>query len=357
MIDAHRQWYKAAAGTANSEVDLKDTFCRFALKDSGPLIVPDATQDARFAGNPHVVGDPHVRFYAGMPLRTKDGFPIGTICAIGPEPKAFGAQHGEILASLAGLVMDELDLRQRAATDSLTGVLSRRAFKDEGGRMFALARRHNQPLAAIILDIDHFKSINDGHGHAAGDKVITDVARTCQAQLRQSDVVGRLGGEEFAILLPHTDRETGLAVADKVRRAISLLRLDSGGASRAVTASFGVAALARNDENLDTLLAHADAAMYEAKSAGRNRCSAWKPQEQEKAPRRRVLKAGRILFNNRTSLIDCTVRSLGKDGAGLDVTSAAGIPQRFTLLIMSDNLETTCRVAAQTDRHLEVEFS
>jgi diguanylate cyclase (GGDEF)-like protein len=353
MIDAHRQWYKAATGMASSEADLKTTFCRFALTGTAPLIVPDATCDARFSDNPHVVGAPHVRFYAGMPLRTKDGFNIGTICAIGHEPKEFSAQQAEILARLADIVMDELELRQRAATDSLTGVLSRRAFKDEGGRMFALARRHDQPLAALILDIDHFKSINDSHGHAAGDKVIADVARACQAQLRSTDLIGRLGGEEFAVLLPHTDHATAHAISEKVRLAVGRLEFGTG---QKVTASLGVAELAGSDDDLDTLLAHADSAMYEAKTAGRNRCILWKAPTIEKAPRRRVLKAGRILFNNRTSIIDCTVRSLAKDSAGLDVSNAVGIPQRFTLMIMSDNLETTCRIAAQTERHLEVEF-
>lgn len=352
MIDAHRQWYKAATGMATSEADLKSTFCRFALTGTAPLVVPDAKCDPRFSGNPHVVGAPHIRFYAGMPLRTKDGFNIGTICAIGHEPKEFSAQQAEILARLADIVMDELELRQRAATDSLTGVLSRRAFKDEGGRMFALARRYTQPLAALVLDIDHFKSINDGHGHAAGDKVIADVARTCQAQLRSTDLIGRLGGEEFAILLPHTDCVTAHAISEKIRQSVGRLEF---GSIQKVTASLGVAELAGNDD-LNSLLAHADSAMYEAKTAGRDRCVLWRAPTIEKAPRRRVLKAGRILFNNRTSVIDCTVRSLARDSAGLDVSSAAGIPPRFTLMIMSDKLETTCRIAAQTERHLEVEF-
>ena len=86
MIDAHRQWYKSAAGTTATEVELKQTFCRYTLEGTTPLVIPDATQDSRVAQNPYVMGEPHIRFYAGVPLRTRDGFNIGTICAIGLEP-------------------------------------------------------------------------------------------------------------------------------------------------------------------------------------------------------------------------------------------------------------------------------
>src|SRR5689334_19870629 len=83
MIDGHRQWYKASTGLPNNEADLKDTFCRFALEGSAPLVIPDATKDHRVSNNPYVAGDPNIRFYAGVPLRTKDGHNIGTVCAIG----------------------------------------------------------------------------------------------------------------------------------------------------------------------------------------------------------------------------------------------------------------------------------
>jgi diguanylate cyclase (GGDEF)-like protein len=355
MIDAHRQWYKAATGMANSEAELKNTFCRYTLEGTAPLVIPDATKDQRVAGNPYVQGDPHIRFYAGVPLRTRDGFNIGTVCAIGLEPREFSPQQVDILANLARIVMDELELRRLATQDSLTGILSRRAFKDEAGRLFGLARRHSQPLSCIVFDIDKFKSINDAFGHAAGDRVLHEAARTCQTGLRQTDLIGRLGGEEFAVLLPHTGKEAALEVAEKVRAAIGRLRFDDMPIEK-VTASFGIAALDKSVTDLDGLIKHADEAMYEAKSGGRDRCVAWKGAEESRPPRRRVLKAGRIIFNARTSAIDCTVRSFAEDGAGVDVTSAVGIPSKFVLQIRSDNFESACRVTTQTDRHLELEF-
>jgi len=355
MIDGHRQWYKACSGMRNTEADLQNTFCRFTLEGPAPLIIPDATKDNRVAGNPHVTGDPHIRFYAGVPLRTRDGHNIGTVCAIGLEPRPFTAQQTEILASLAQIVMDELELRQQATLDGLTHVLSRRAFKDEGGRLVALARRHSQPLSCVVFDVDHFKSINDRLGHATGDTVLVEVAKASQAALRQTDLLGRLGGEEFVALLPHTAQADALTGAEKIRAAIEDLKHVPGGAAP-VTASFGVAALDGSAADLDSLIINADKAMYEAKARGRNRCIAWKNPEPARSARRRVLKAGRIVFNARASAIDCTVRSLAADGAGMDVSSAIGIPPQFVLQIRSDSFEAKCRVFAQTDKHLEVEF-
>ncbi|RAZ84173.1 sensor domain-containing diguanylate cyclase [Mesorhizobium hawassense] len=357
MIDGHRQWYKAYEGLENREVSRDQTFCKYTMQDLMPLVVPDARDDARFARNPMVTAAPQVRFYAGVPLRTTDGHNIGTICAIGFEPRAFSQRESAILSDLAALAMDELELRQLASVDALTGALSRRAFKERAASALALAQRHKHGLACIAFDLDHFKSINDNHGHATGDKVLAAVAAACRGLLRGTDIFGRLGGEEFALILPHTDRAHMGGVAEKVREAIERIAIRNGGTAVPVTSSFGMAALDARTGDIDALLANADAALYEAKAGGRNRCVAWRPPNDAPAgPRRRVLKAGRILFNNRMSSIDCTVRTLGEDGAGLDVTSAVGVPETFSLQIRSDAFETRCRIVAQAERHLEVEF-
>ena len=357
MIDGHRQWYKAYEGLENREVARDETFCKYTLQDMTPLIVPDARDDARFAQNPMVTAGPQIRFYAGVPLRTTDGQNIGTVCAIGFEPRAFSPRESAILTDLAALAMDALELRQQASIDSLTGALSRRAFKEQAARAIQLAQRHKHGLACIAFDLDHFKSINDRHGHATGDKVLVAVAEACRAELRGSDLFGRLGGEEFALILPHTDRAHMGGVAEKLREAIRQVAISNGGTKVPVTSSFGMAALDARTPDIDALLADADAALYEAKAAGRNRCVAWRGANNAPAgPRRRVLKAGRILFNNRMSSIDCTVRTLADDGAGLDVSSSIGVPETFSLAIRSDAFETRCRIVSQTERHIEVEF-
>ncbi|WP_421917604.1 GGDEF domain-containing protein [Mesorhizobium sp.] len=357
MIDGHRQWYKACDGLGDgTEIDRAGSFCKYTVREMTPLIVPDASLDARFSVHPHVIGEPHVRFYAGVPLRTGDGNNIGTVCAIGFEPRQFSARDTEILSDLAQLAMDALELRQQASFDMLTAALSRRAFKEQAGKAVALAQRHKHHLGCIAFDLDHFKSVNDSHGHAAGDKVLAAVAKACRGELRGTDLFGRLGGEEFAILVPHTDPGSVINVAEKLRAAIARIVVDAGNAQVRITASFGIAALDARTPDIDTLLANADAALYQAKGAGRDRCMAWHNAASERSVRRRVLKAGRILFNDRRSSIDCTVRSLAGDSAGLDVTTSIGVPETFNLAIRADGFETRCRIRLRTERHIEVEF-
>ena len=357
VIDAHRQWHKASEGVDAAEAPLQETFCRHTLKLDGPLIVPDATKDPRFANNPHVTAEAGIRFYAGVPLTTRKGFSIGTLCAIDSQPRAFKASDVQMLTDLAALVVDQLELREQAMTDEMTGALSRRAFREEGSRMAALAGRHRHNLTAICFDLDHFKSINDTYGHAAGDQVLRTVAKTVRLRMRKSDLFARLGGEEFAALLPETDRKGAMEAAEKLRRDISALRFEFGGKTVGVTASFGIAALDLSTNDLETLMVRADAALYKAKNDGRNRCVAWGTENVSvKAARRRVLKAGKVSFNNGGSSIDCTVRTLGEEGAGMDLISTADVPNEFRLIIRSDGLDASCRVTARTRTHLDVEF-
>lgn len=359
VIDAHRQLYKACVGLSASEVARKDTFCTHTIRMDNPMVVPDATLDERFADHPMVVGAPSIRFYAGAPLRTSDGHNIGTLCAIDTKPRDFGARETAILQGLANLAMEQMETRQLAATDMLTGVLSRRAFLQQGARAVNLADRHKYHLSLITLDIDHFKSINDCYGHAAGDKALAEVATASGKCLRASDIFGRVGGEEFAILLPHTDRRGALGVAERLRRAIAGLPFEPDGTPRQLTASFGVSTVDIATRTMEGLLANADAALYQAKANGRNQVVGWHNQQQadEESVRRRVLKAGMIHFNGRMSTVDCTVRSLSQIGAGIDLSSSYGLPEKFGLMIRSDGFDKSCRMISQTERHIEVEFT
>ncbi|PTE10212.1 sensor domain-containing diguanylate cyclase [Mesorhizobium helmanticense] len=356
VIDRHRQWYKACEGLSTGEAERKDTFCRHTVLMDGPLIVRDATKDPRFADNPHVRNDPHIRFYAGVPLRTRDGHNIGSVCAIGYKPREFGSLETAILQDFSDLVMDQLEMRQHASSDALTGVLSRRAFMEQGRRAFALAKRQRFDLSCIVFDVDHFKSVNDTFGHAVGDEVLSGVARRCGAALRDVDIFGRVGGEEFAILM-YSSRKGALESAERLRGAIEAMKLAHGTVEIAVTASLGVAPLDSTISSLHDLIERADTAMYSSKHAGRNRTTVWNSLANDEArPRRRVLKAGQIVFNARMSTIDCTVRSLGEDGATIDVSNIAGIPEQFLLVIRADKFETKCRVVSQKERRLELSF-
>ena len=356
-IDGHRQWYKASEGLAAPEAPRGETFCVHTLAQGGALVVPDALEDSRFVLNPFVTGAPHVRCYAGVPLTTRDGHHIGTLCAIGKEPRAFSEDDVANLDDLARIAMDAFEYRLLANTDPLTDALSRRAFKEEAARAVALAHRHRHPLSLIVLDLDHFKRINDTYGHGVGDMAISRSVRACIARLRKTDVAGRLGGEEFAFLLPHTNSEAAATIAEQLRQAVESLVMEVSDGPLRITASFGVAAFDRSMREIEDMLRKADAALYEAKRGGRNRCSvAEADPEPCDATRRRVLKGGQIIFNNRVSTIDCTIRSLSDKGAGIDVSSTSGLPKEFQLLIRADGVEIPCRISSWSDRHIEVDF-
>ena len=138
-------------------------------------------------------------------------------------------------------------------------------------REVARARRAGGSMACIAFDIDHFKSINDRFGHAAGDRVLQTVARVCRENLRAVDVAGRLGGEEFAILLPEADVAQAVVVAERLRLALAEAAVPDGEAVIRLTASFGVAGLTPDETTADAALLRADAAAYDAKRGGRNR--------------------------------------------------------------------------------------
>lgn len=360
FLDAHRQWFKSRVGLAACETERDDAFCNITIRKNTPLVVEDTMLDPRFAQNRFVTGDPGIRFYAGVPLAVPEGGNIGTLCLIATEPRQFGAAQIDLLADLARLVLTELELRAVATTDMLTATLSRRAFTREAERAFSLAVRHDTPLSCIAFDLDHFKTINDRFGHSAGDLVLKETARACQAILRRTDLFGRTGGEEFAIVLPHTSLDAALVVAEKLRAELAQQSLLlPGGKSVTVTGSFGVAALDDATPDFASLLDHADMALYVAKNTGRDRCHAWTPPRVQtgSGPRRRVMKAGRITFPPRTSGLDCTVRSLSDRGAGLDVINPAILPDAFQLRIEPDDLSVSCRVISRAKRRIEVQFA
>ena len=158
-----------------------------------------------------------------------------------------------------------------AATDPLTGLQNRRAFLQSGEAELIRARRYQRPLSLLMLDVDHFKAINDTHGHGAGDLVLQTLADTITQTLRSIDRSGRLGGEEFAILLPETSLAGATLVAERLRLIIAALEVDYAAAAIRVTVSIGVTQIASTIPTLTEALVFADRAMYLAKAQGRNR--------------------------------------------------------------------------------------
>ncbi|WP_057833255.1 GGDEF domain-containing protein, partial [Colwellia sp. TT2012] len=158
-----------------------------------------------------------------------------------------------------------------AQTDELTGLMNRRAFFDKAQVLYDQCQRTHQPLCALMLDMDHFKAINDTYGHLEGDQVLLRIAESGRGILRRGDLFGRIGGEEFAAVLPGCAPEPAIQVAERLGQEIQQLGFSHEGQPYVVTVSQGLASLSAEDTTLDSLFARADAAMYEAKRQGKNR--------------------------------------------------------------------------------------
>lgn len=193
--------------------------------------------------------------------------------------KSSVSQAAPVLANLRNLAIAEL----RASTDALTGLPNNRAVQENLKRMVAQALRASSGLGVAVLDLDHFKQINDTYGHDKGDEVLAAVGVALQTTIRDSDFAGRWGGEEFLILLPEVSREGALVAAEKIRKAVGRVKIV--GVESAITASLGVALLPADGLDATTLRRNADRALYAAKAAGRNRVEGFATESTNGVPR------------------------------------------------------------------------
>lgn len=175
----------------------------------------------------------------------------------------------ELMEQREALEAANQELIHIAMTDALTGCYNRRYFMNTADMELSRMKRHGYPVVVAIADIDHFKNVNDTYGHGVGDTVISAVAKCCDQTIRYEDTMGRLGGEEFAILLPVADSDGAQTVLDRFREAVAALTFDDEGLG--VTISIGLTELSEKDISIDAALKRADTALYQAKKAGRNR--------------------------------------------------------------------------------------
>ena len=161
-----------------------------------------------------------------------------------------------------------------ARKDELTGLNNRRAFFDQGNHIFKQAIRFKHPISVIMMDIDHFKNINDNHGHSVGDKVLIVIADLLQSMIREIDVVARIGGEEFAFVLPETDIDEATNLAERLRLEIEKTIVEHNETTLNITASFGIVSSPAKNETLESMLTKSDDALYIAKKKGRNQIKA-----------------------------------------------------------------------------------
>ena len=303
LLDTDYQWIKASVGIAARETPIIHSFCAHAIRQEGLFLVEDASVDARFVSNPMVVGDPGIRFYAGMPLYTAEGVAIGALCVVDTVSRTLSAGQARALTILSRQVQARLELRserehllqalsanrkltdelrhgnqilayanqqlERLATiDPLTCLLNRRSFEDKVDADFSSALRKQHPLSILVLDVDDFKERNDSYGHRVGDEALRHVGSVLRKVLRSADSAARTGGEEFAVILPEATLEHAYTVACRIQDLLSTVGSED---LPCVTMSIGAACLSPDTSNWEMLFSHADSAMYEAKRTGKNR--------------------------------------------------------------------------------------
>ncbi len=264
--------------------ELKDTFCTLTLQADEPVATGHAGQ-SEFAGHPcYKLFD--IETYIGVPLLV-DGIVHGTINFTGRDirKRPFTSADVQIIRQFADWIGHEI-ARQRdhqalmdakirmeriASIDDLTQILNRRAFLEKANTEIQRFRRSKQAFTAVMMDIDHFKSINDQHGHAAGDDVLKLFTSTISRELRSVDIFGRVGGEEFCLILSGTGLEDAFTVCERLRKKI-VRNCQDPRLSQVVTCSMGLAVSSREDVEFSSLMQKADTALYKAKSTGRNKC-------------------------------------------------------------------------------------
>lgn len=164
LVDENRQWFKSCCGLPVLETSRDISFCGHAILGETLFVVEDASQDPRFADNPLVTGEPHIRFYAGHPLEVGNGLKLGTLCIIDRKPRIFGQREKALLSDLASMVESELQAIQMATIDELTGITNRRGFMLLAEKNLQYAFRAKIPTSLLFLDLNHFKAINDKFG-------------------------------------------------------------------------------------------------------------------------------------------------------------------------------------------------
>ena len=270
LVDENRQWFKSCQGLNASETSRDISFCGHAILEDDIFLIPNAAVDERFHDNPLVTNEPHIRFYAGCPLRVSSGSKLGTLCLIDREPRDFDDDDLALLRDLARMAEQELAAVQLATMDELTMISNRRGFEALSQHALALCKRLEKPATMLFFDLNLFKQINDSFGHAEGDLALTKFAQILRETFRESDVLGRLGGDEFAVLMTNASLETSSDILDRLSQHVEEHNRDS---QRGYDILYSVGTVQYDPSrhgNVSDITAEADTLMYEQKEQARS---------------------------------------------------------------------------------------
>jgi diguanylate cyclase (GGDEF)-like protein len=266
LVDDKRQWFKSCIGLNVSETARDVSFCGHAILSDEVLLVPDTKKDLRFADNPLVVSEPHIRFYAGCPIKSVNGSRLGTLAIIDSKARTLSMQDLNILKDLASMVERELAFIELATIDELTGLSNRRGFMTNARYILNLCERQQIPCSLIFIDLNDFKKINDQFGHASGDRALLDFSDLLKSNFRNSDILARLGGDEFVVLLTDISTSSAQIAMNKFQKAITDY-YSKANHGYSLACAYGVVGSESNPHiTIEKLLDDADSLMYKHKS-------------------------------------------------------------------------------------------
>lgn len=265
LIDADRQWFLSSFGLDAKETSRDISFCGHAILGDEIFTVPDAALDPRFDDNPLVIDSPHIRFYAGCPISVTNGSKLGTLCLIDQSPRDFDDEDKALLRDLARMVEQELVAIQLATLDELTMISNRRGFETLSKHALSVCKRMESLATLLFIDLDKFKPINDTYGHAEGDHALQVFSNIMRDVFRESDVIGRMGGDEFAVLLTRSSAADSEDILQRLKQDVSDYNKKS---TRGYNLEFSCGVVeydAMKHESINDMLAEADALMYRQK--------------------------------------------------------------------------------------------
>ena len=221
LVGRDEQRFKSVVGLDATGSDRDHSFCGHAILQDDVMVVEDATLDPRFADNPLVTGEPHIRFYAGCPLVSNEGHRLGTLCVVDTQAREVDPRDIEALRDLGALVSGELSSIRLTTVDELTSLSNRRGFNMIATQSLQMCGRTNRSASLLLLDIADFSRINERLGEACGDKVLVEFGQMLKTSFRDSDVISRLQDDKYCVLLTDTDFENAWNGVERFRNTLN----------------------------------------------------------------------------------------------------------------------------------------